>query len=108
MVPVSSQLPICRKGSLPPEIEHAMRRFIFEYYNRKGSPVSRSILRQKLIFMTANQVAIHCGCARCGHRLVNSGRPYAGARMLYPGGKSQSTAVGMALCGECQTWLKMQ
>jgi hypothetical protein len=85
-----------------------MSRFKFENDKRQRNPVGAAILQQKLIFMAANQVAIHCGCARCGRRLVKSGKPYAGARVLYPRGKSQTTAVGTALCGECQTWLKMQ
>ena len=57
--------------------------------------------QRALIYMAANEGLIHCGCAKCGRRLVSDNKPRAGARMVYPANLNKRTGIGTPLCGEC-------
>ena len=78
-----------------------MSRFMFEDDDPERDLIGGTPQQEALIYMTANEVMILAGCARCGARLVNDGKPIPGAKMLYPEGTNSHTAVGTALCAEC-------
>jgi hypothetical protein len=79
-----------------------MSRFLFEWDVDPASDTLRgSIQQRQLILMTANEFWILTGCAQCGARLVEKGKPIPGARMVYPPGTNQETAVGTPLCARC-------
>jgi hypothetical protein len=78
-----------------------MGRFMFEDDDRDRNLLGGTVIQQQLIYMTANEVWIHTGCAHCGARLVHNDRPYAGMRIVYPPGTNNQTAVGTPLCGNC-------
>ena len=76
-------------------------RFMFCDDDRERDLIGGTKKQRSLIYMTANEFLIHCGCARCGRRLVQDGKPRAGARMVYPATLTKRTGIGTALCGEC-------
>lgn len=78
-----------------------MSRFMFEDDDEERDLLGGTPQQEALIFMCANEVAILAGCAQCGARLVESGKPVAGARMVYPQGTDKQTAVGTPLCAKC-------
>lgn len=47
------------------------------------------------------EMMILSGCAKCGARLVNGGKPIRGAKVVYPPGTDSKTAVGTPLCAKC-------
>ena len=78
-----------------------MSRFMFESDDPENDLIGGTEQQQQLIFMTANEMVILLGCALCGARLVDNGKPIPGARMVYPPGTNKQTAVGIPLCAKC-------
>ncbi len=78
-----------------------MSRFMFESDDPDNDVIGGTQKQQQLIFMTANEMMILLGCAQCGARLVDDGKPIPGARMVYPPGTNKQTAVGKPLCANC-------
>jgi hypothetical protein len=74
---------------------------MFESDDPENDVIGGTVQQRQLIFMTANEMMILLGCAQCGARLVESGKPIPGARMVYPPGTYKQTAVGMPLCAKC-------
>lgn len=78
-----------------------MSRFMFESDDPESDVIGGTPEQQSLIFMCANEMMILLGCAQCGARLVENGKPVRGARMVYPPETDKQTAVGMPLCANC-------
>lgn len=82
-------------------------RFMWMDDDRDRDLIGGTTKQRSLICMTANEFLIHCGCARCGRRLVQDGKPRAGARMVYPATLTKRTGIGTALCGQCAKELEV-
>ena len=78
-----------------------MSRFMFESDDPESDLIGGTEQQRQLIFMCAYEMMILLGCAQCGARLVDDGKPIRGARMVYPPGTNKQTAVGMPLCAVC-------
>ena len=78
-----------------------MSRFMFEDDDPERDLIGGTPEQEALIYMCANEVMILAGCAECGDRLINDGKPISGARMVYPPGTNKQTAVGTPLCAKC-------
>ena len=78
-----------------------MSRFMFEPDDPENDVIGGTEQQRQLIYMTANEMMILLGCAQCGARLMENGKPIPGARMVYPPGTNKQTAVGTPLCAKC-------
>ena len=74
---------------------------MFESDDPENDVIEGTEQQRQLIFMCANEMMIHLGCAQCGTRLVENGKPIRGSRMMFPLGTNEQTAVGMPLCANC-------